>query len=122
VGFLARLPGPSWSTQRCLHPFRNNVPVYGKRKGYIPRVKEDFGDGGAFPEIHVAQYPLDLGRLDKKSTAIVAVNVNVGGGKKVFQSATDLVEKPVEPVCCLQPDKTAHRDRFCDVSARFRLS
>lgn len=74
------------------------MPQYGKRKGYIPRVKEDFGDGGAFPEIHVAQYPLDLGRLDKKSTAIVAVNVNVGGGKKVFQSATDLVEKPVEPV------------------------
>ena len=75
------------------------MPAYGKRKGFIPRVKEDFGDGGAFPEIHVAQYPLDMGRLDKKSTAVVAVNVGASGGKKVFQSATDLVEKRVDPVC-----------------------
>lgn len=35
------------------------------RQGFIPRVREDFGDGGAFPEIHVAQYPLDMGRKDK---------------------------------------------------------
>ena len=34
------------------------APPYGKRKGWIPRTVEDFGDGGAFPEIHVAQYPL----------------------------------------------------------------
>ncbi len=74
------------------------MPPYGKRKGFIPRIKEDFGDGGAFPEIHVAQYPLDMGRLDKKSTAIVAVSVGATGGKKVFQSATDLVEKPLDQV------------------------
>ncbi|VDK51277.1 unnamed protein product [Anisakis simplex] len=34
-------------------------PPYGKRKGWTPRSPEDFGDGGAFPEIHVAQFPLD---------------------------------------------------------------
>lgn len=28
---------------------------------------QDFGDGGAFPEIHTAQYPLGMGQ--KKSTA-----------------------------------------------------
>ena len=33
------------------------APPYGKRKGWIPRTTEDFGDGGAFPEIHVAQVP-----------------------------------------------------------------
>ena len=27
----------------------------------------DFGDGGAFPEIHFAQYPMDMGRPDPKS-------------------------------------------------------
>ncbi len=64
----------------------------------MPRTKEDFGDGGAFPEIHVAQYPLDMGRADKKSTAIVAVNVAGGAKSKVFSSATDLVEKPIDPV------------------------
>ena len=76
------------------------VPPYGKRRGYIPRAKEDFGDGGAFPEVHVAQYPLDMGRADKKSTAIVAVNIAGGAKSKVFASATDLVEKQMDAVCC----------------------
>lgn len=34
------------------------APPYGKRKGWIPRSEADFGDGGAFPEIQVVQYPL----------------------------------------------------------------
>lgn len=34
------------------------APPYGHRKGFLPRKAEDFGDGGAFPEIHIAQYPL----------------------------------------------------------------
>ena len=35
-----------------------SAPPYGQRRGWIPRHEADFGDGGAFPEIHVAQYPL----------------------------------------------------------------
>ena len=40
------------------------APAYGKRAsaGFVPRAPEDFGDGGAYPEIHVAQYPLGLGK------------------------------------------------------------
>lgn len=34
------------------------APPYGQRKGWIPRTEADFGDGGAFPEITVVQYPL----------------------------------------------------------------
>ena len=34
------------------------APPYGSRRGWIPRTEEDYGDGGAFPEIAVAQYPL----------------------------------------------------------------
>lgn len=34
------------------------APPYGQRKGWIPRTEDDFGDGGAFPEITVVQYPL----------------------------------------------------------------
>lgn len=30
---------------------------------------QDFGDGGAFPEIPVAQYPLNMGREGKESTS-----------------------------------------------------
>ncbi|KAF6165388.1 hypothetical protein GIB67_018832 [Kingdonia uniflora] len=44
----------------------NPVPPYGKRAGFIPRKPEDFGDGGAFPEIHIGQYPLGMGRKDEK--------------------------------------------------------
>uniref|UniRef100_A0A0N5ANQ3 SKIP_SNW domain-containing protein n=1 Tax=Syphacia muris TaxID=451379 RepID=A0A0N5ANQ3_9BILA len=36
-------------------------PAYGERKGWVPRTPEDFGDGGAFPEILVAQFPLGMG-------------------------------------------------------------
>ncbi|XP_004535339.1 puff-specific protein Bx42 [Ceratitis capitata] len=49
------------------------APPYGQRKDWIPRTEADFGDGGAFPEIHVAQYPLGMGspsNLNKKSNAL----------------------------------------------------
>lgn len=36
-------------------------PPYMKRSGFIPQSQEDFGDGGAFPEIHMVQFPLDMG-------------------------------------------------------------
>ncbi|XP_034661552.1 puff-specific protein Bx42 [Drosophila subobscura] len=49
------------------------APPYGCRKEWVPRTEADFGDGGAFPEIHVAQYPLGLGApgtTGKKSDAL----------------------------------------------------
>ena len=33
-------------------------PPYGRRQGFVPRTQDDFGDGGAFPEIHIAQFPI----------------------------------------------------------------
>lgn len=45
----------------------------------MPYKLEDFGDGGAFPEIHVVQYPLDMGRPGAKSTAVVSVDVDEKG-------------------------------------------
>ncbi len=41
---------------------RKEPPAYGHRKGWIPRQLQDYGDGGAFPEIHVVQYPLNMGK------------------------------------------------------------
>jgi SNW domain-containing protein 1 len=73
------MEGPS------LAPKFKSVPPYLKRKGYVPRKPEDFGDGGAFPEIHVAQYPLEMGRPKKgggTSTAVVAVDVDADGEVK----------------------------------------
>ena len=52
---------------------QNSLPAYGSRKNWRPRTAEDFGDGGAFPEVHVAQYPLDMGKKGEpsKSNALV---------------------------------------------------
>lgn len=49
------------------------------RENFVPYKSEDFGDGGAFPEIHVAQYPLDMGRPGAKSTAVISVDVDEKG-------------------------------------------
>lgn len=51
----------------------NGAPPYGQRSGWIPRTLDDFGDGGAFPEIHVAQYPLEMG----KSKTVLSLIVNI---------------------------------------------
>lgn len=42
------------------------IPPYGKREGWKPLNQDDFNSGGAYPEIHIYQYPLDLGREDVK--------------------------------------------------------
>ncbi|KAI9119294.1 hypothetical protein K1719_009969 [Acacia pycnantha] len=57
------------------------VPPYLKRAGFVPRKVEDFGDGGAFPEIHVAQYPLGMGRdkSSKPGSKILPVTVDARG-------------------------------------------
>jgi len=56
------------------------VPPQGKRKGWVPRSIADFGGGGAFPEIHVAQYPLDMGRKQNQSSQVLALTSD-GTGK-----------------------------------------
>lgn len=42
------------------------APPYGQRKSWIPRTEADFGDGGAFPEITVVQYPLGKRRISSR--------------------------------------------------------
>ena len=57
-----------------------NIPPYGQRENYIPRCREDYGDGGAFPEIHITQYPLDMGRSELAGeTKVVSVAVDEEG-------------------------------------------
>lgn len=57
------------------------APPYLRRQGFVPRRTDDFGDGGAFPEIHVAQYPLNMGRADRESRSdkTLAVTLNADG-------------------------------------------
>ena len=62
---------------------RTGPPAYGQRTGWRPRSSEDFGDGGAFPEVPVAQYPLDMGRKGGSSSSnALAIQVDAEGKVK----------------------------------------
>jgi SNW domain-containing protein 1 len=63
---------------------RAGPPPYPNRAGWRPRAPEDFGDGGAFPEIPVAQYPWGKNDGSSKSNALV---VQVDAEGKVDYSA-----------------------------------
>ncbi|OAY85316.1 SNW/SKI-interacting protein [Ananas comosus] len=86
----------------------NPAPPYGKRSGFIPRRPEDFGDGGAFPEIHVAQYPFGMGRKDERPGSKIlpltvdskgnvafdaVVKQNENASKIIYSQHKDLVPK-----------------------------
>ncbi|KAI8785029.1 SNW domain-containing protein 1 [Biomphalaria glabrata] len=85
------------------------APPYGHRKGWVPRMQEDFGDGGAYPEIPVAQYPLGMGRKQTTSNAL-AVQLDAEGkikydaiarqghgkDKVIHSRPQDLLPKPIE--------------------------
>lgn len=64
---------------------RNRTPAYGNRTGWRPANVEDFGDGGAFPEIPIAQYPLDMGRKASSSSNALALQVD-GEGKVKYDA------------------------------------
>lgn len=83
-----RIVGPELlqDTQHEIVLRRSGPPVYGERSGWRPRSAEDFGDGGAFPEIPVAQYPLEMGRKGTASTSN-AMAVQVDGEGKVKYDA-----------------------------------
>eukprot|EP00978_Attheya_sp_CCMP212_P029789 scaffold107036_cov31-Attheya_sp.AAC.1 len=55
---------------------------------FVPRSLKDFDDGGAFPEIHIAQYPRHMGNphLKKKRPAAGAGGAGVGGQARGAQS------------------------------------
>lgn len=55
------------------------APPYRYRQAWIPRSQEDYGDGGSFPEINVAQYPLDMGAKKKSSGTALALQVDAEG-------------------------------------------
>jgi hypothetical protein len=44
---------------------------------------QDFGDGGAFPEIHLAQYPLNLGKPAEAKSKSNALAVQLDASGKV---------------------------------------
>jgi SNW domain-containing protein 1 len=87
---------------------------------------------GAFPEIHVVQYPLNMGRPGTKSTAVVAVDVDENGqvrfdaivrqgsnrNKKVQSSFEDIKEKDGDEEMLALPQE----DEETDAANKTRLA
>ncbi|KAF7558051.1 hypothetical protein G7046_g5899 [Stylonectria norvegica] len=73
-------PGQLDETQVILKP--SGPPSYGQRSGWRPRSQEDFGDGGAFPEIPIVQYPLEMGKKSSTASNALAVQVDADGKVK----------------------------------------
>jgi len=101
MSLLSALPTPSQPLPERIAPLAplsassglggpvKEVPPYRRRKDFVPRKPEDFGGGGAFPEIHVAQYPLEMGRADAhRGAKTLAVTVDSDG-----QASYDAVVK-----------------------------
>ena len=87
---------------------KDAYPPYGQREGYRPRSEEDFGDGGAFPEIQMSQFPLGMGRKEKSKTSIIPVALDSDGhiqhetilgqsqAMRIYANPQDLVPSSVE--------------------------
>ncbi|OLY77633.1 Pre-mRNA-processing protein 45 [Smittium mucronatum] len=58
---------------------KNEIPPYGKRSGWTPKTQEDFGDGGAYPEILIGQYPLRMGLKKQKKGQVLSKQVDSDG-------------------------------------------
>ncbi|KAJ2444727.1 mRNA splicing protein, partial [Coemansia sp. RSA 2424] len=63
----------------------NAIPRYGQRAGWVPKTASDFGGGGAYPEIHVLQYPLGMGQ--KRAGKGNALSKQVDGDGNVSYAA-----------------------------------
>nr|POE88454.1 isoform 2 of snw/ski-interacting protein [Quercus suber] len=74
----------------------SNAPWSKQRhnEGFVPQKVEDFGDGGAFPEIHIAQFPLNM--------AICFAAFNSGVKERII----NILEMPADP---LDPPKFKHK-------------
>ncbi|RMZ89824.1 hypothetical protein DV736_g2954, partial [Chaetothyriales sp. CBS 134916] len=78
-----RVVGPGAIDESQIVLRRAGAPPYGQRTGWRPRSQEDFGDGGAFPEVPVAQYPLDMGKKGKATGSnALAIQVDAEGKVK----------------------------------------
>ncbi|PHH51685.1 Pre-mRNA-processing protein 45 [Ceratocystis fimbriata CBS 114723] len=80
-----RIVGPGQIDESQIVLKRTGPPPYGQRNGWRPRSQEDFGDGGAFPEIPIAQYPLDMGKKSASKSNALAIQVD-GEGKVKYDA------------------------------------
>ncbi|GKB29449.1 SNW domain-containing protein 1, partial [Tanacetum coccineum] len=76
--FKQRYSAPT-SDEKAEFVKTNPIPVYNTLEWfkYMPSKPQDFGDGGAFSEIHYAQYPLDMGRKKDSNSGLKTLPVDI---------------------------------------------
>ncbi|KAI1108615.1 SKIP/SNW domain-containing protein [Nemania sp. NC0429] len=77
-----RIVGPGQIDESQIVLRRSGPPPYGQRAGWRPREEQDFQDGGAYPEIPVAQYPLAMGKKGSETSNALAIHVDAEGKVK----------------------------------------
>jgi SNW domain-containing protein 1 len=75
----------TYSEKQLVKP--SDIPPYGERSGWRPKAQSDFGNGGAYPEVHVAQYPLNMGRKGKSKSSSNALTVQVDSAGQIKYDA-----------------------------------
>jgi SNW domain-containing protein 1 len=96
-----RIVGPGQIDESQIVLRRSGPPPYGQRAGWRPRAEEDFGDGGAFPEIPVAQYPLQMGRKGSETSSALAIQVDAEGKVKYDAIAKQVCHDEITTYVCL---------------------
>lgn len=86
-----------------VYTFNPSIPRYGERakQKWYPKSQEDFDDGGAYPEVILAQFPLELGKKTaSQPTPAPVANKSMdialrdqSEGKIVYSKFTDLIEQ-----------------------------
>ncbi|GMI57108.1 hypothetical protein ScalyP_jg829 [Parmales sp. scaly parma] len=97
-------PHPTPSATRSEIPIKKAVhPAYITRfneqqssssrnsKRFVPRSIAQFGDGGAFPEIHVIQYPRNLANPNRKKANTAALGGKGNSSQAVRSTSTAMV-------------------------------
>ncbi|RYC59031.1 hypothetical protein CHU98_g7177 [Xylaria longipes] len=113
-----RILGPGQIDESQIVLRRTGPPPYGQRAGWRPRTEEDFGDGGAFPEIPVVQTPPGFGKGSGTSNAL-AIQVSAEGKVKydaiARQVGSDILRR-TDSRCTYQDDQGHAEGRIVHAS------
>lgn len=91
-------PSTSSSSSALVSTSSPSIPPYGQRAAWRPRTQADYANGGAYPECHVAQYPLDMGRNRSAATSNKLTMRIDGEGNKRYDAIVKQSLRPGQTV------------------------
>ncbi|KAF8999467.1 hypothetical protein BDZ89DRAFT_1147703 [Hymenopellis radicata] len=98
---------------------RISVPPYGRRSTWKPWRSEDYGNGGSYPECHVAHYPLEMGRKKASAGNTLALQVD-SEGSMTRTTRAGIIFSPFTlgaPFVCDVDAEDLLRARFAELDA-----